>query len=155
MTPDESFNLYLSKQDHAGLPWQTPVDEVRRHYMAGWAARDEAPSTLKPETIEGHLVALAASKPLPTAEDIYAAWPVKKARGAAIPAITKALKKVDGAVLLKAVQDLAAAFAKWPVAERQYLPMCSTFMNQERWLDDPATWQRGNVPTGPSIRTVN
>lgn len=147
MTPDESFQLYLSKQDHAGLPWQTPVDEVRAIFMAGWAAALEASrQTLIPLPMIADTI---------TPETIYAAWPVKKARGAAIPAITKALKKVDGAVLLKAVQDLAAAFAKWPVAERQYLPMCSTFMNQERWLDDPATWQRGNVPTGPSIRTVN
>lgn len=152
MTPDESFNLYLSKQDHAGLPWQTPVDEVRAIFMAGWAARDEA---AKQTTLFSPEPFSVKAESAITAETIYAAWPVKKARGAAIPAITKALKKVDGAVLLKAVRDLAAAYAKWPAAERQYLPMCSTFMNQERWLDDPATWQRGAIPTGPSIRTVN
>lgn len=152
MTTDESFQLYLSKQDLHGLPWQTPVDEVRNHFTAGWAAaleaqRQDIMGFAKAGPVEVHSTI--------TPEDIYAAWPVKKARGAAIPAINKALKKVDGAVLLKAVQDLAAAYAKWPVAERQFLPMCSTFMNQERWLDDPATWQRGGVPAGPSIRTVN
>lgn len=147
MTHDESFQLYLSKQDLHGLPWQTPVDEVRNHFTAGWAAALEAQRQTE--------IPLPMIADTVTPEAIYAAWPVKKARGAAIPAINKALKKVAGPVLLKAVQDLAAAYAKWPVAERQYLPMCSTFMNQERWLDDPATWQRGGVPAGPSIRTVN
>jgi len=128
------------------------VDEVRSHYAAGWAAALEA--SRQTVLFSPEPVSVKVESGI-TAETIYAAWPVKKARGAAIPAITKALKKVDGAVLLKAVQDLAAAFAKWPAAEHQFLPMCSTFMNQERWLDDPATWQRGNATSGPSIRTVN
>ncbi len=78
-----------------------------------------------------------------TAEMIYAAWPVKKARGAAITAIKKAMKKEKPEELLAAVKELAACYANWPATEKQYLPMCSTFMNQERWADDRATWRKG------------
>ena len=82
-----------------------------------------------------------------TAEMIYAAWPVKKARGAAITAIKKAMKKEKPEELLAAVKELAACYANWPATEKQYLPMCSTFMNQERWADDRATWRKGAAAT--------
>jgi hypothetical protein len=78
-----------------------------------------------------------------TADDIYAAWPVKKARGAAIKAIQKAMKQEKPERLLAAVNELSDCYKQWPVAERQYLPMCSTFMNQERWADSRETWRRG------------
>ena len=78
---------------------------------------------------------------------IYAAWPVKKARGAAITAIKKAMKKEKPEELLAAVKELAACYANWPATEKQYLPMCSTFMNQERWADDRATWRKGAAAT--------
>lgn len=87
-----------------------------------------------------------------SAEDIYAAWPVKKARGAAILAIKKAMKKEAPEELLKAVQELAEAFKAWPAAEKQYLPMCSTFMNQERWADDRSTWRKGAAAAPSQFR---
>jgi len=77
------------------------------------------------------------------ANGIWALWPVKKAKGAAIPAIKKALKKCHHDDLRGAVAELCVAFTTWPVEERHYLPMCSTWMNQERWLDDRSTWVRG------------
>ena len=77
------------------------------------------------------------------ANAIWALWPVKKAKGAAIPAIKKALKKCPYVDMRGAVDAMREAFIGWPADERQYLPMCSTWMNQERWLDDRSTWQRG------------
>jgi len=57
------------------------------------------------------------------------------------------MKKEKPEELLKAVQELAEAFKAWPAAEKQYLPMCSTFMNQERWADDRQTWRKGAAAT--------
>jgi len=49
--------------------------------------------------------------------------------------------------LLAAVQELAECYKVWPAAELQYLPMCSTFMNQERWADDRTKWRKGAAAT--------
>jgi hypothetical protein len=74
---------------------------------------------------------------LEKAEKIYAAYPRKVARGAAITAIAKALEKIDFAALLQAVEEYAAArFGQ----QTCFTPHCATWMNQERWLDERDDW---------------
>ena len=179
MNQSEAFSKFLTTQAHSGLPWDTNADDLKLAFDAGWAAHKEAlkQADMFPGTLSGDLSAnLAQSVEHPpckrtvagsipavgsiphdhdhlepiTAEVIYAAWPVKKARGAAIKAITKAMKNEDPAMLLAAVEQLAACYAQWPEAEKQYLPMCSTFFNQERWADDRKTWVKGHAATQQS-----
>lgn len=142
ITFDESFNLWCSKREHGHLPWETPNNELLVAFHAGWHAHAES---LKQVDMFSDKPAVAPhdTHSAITAESIYAAWPVKKARGAALKAIAKAMKVESPANLLAAVKELAACYAEWPAAEKQYLPMCSTFFNQERWADDRATWRKG------------
>lgn len=144
MTADEAFVKFLHARADHDLPWMVSTEDMRPIFMAayecgyanGVALRDNV-------TAAKAIVSPVLDMPDATVAEIWAAWPVKKAKGAAVPAITKALKKVSGMKLLEAVEEMARAYATWPVAERQYLPMCSTWMNQERWLDDRSTWLRG------------
>jgi hypothetical protein len=78
-----------------------------------------------------------------SAEDIYAAYPRKIARSAAIKAIQKAGKAVGMEKLLKAVKAYAEATSRWPAEERQYIPHPATWFNQGRYDDDPKEWERG------------
>lgn len=92
-----------------------------------------------------------------TAEDIYAAYPRKIGRGAAIKAIQKAAKLIGPdprsttrfcpyAVLLERTQAFAKATASWPEADRHFICHPATWFNQERYNDDPNEWERGTAP---------
>ena len=78
----------------------------------------------------------------PTPEMIYAAYPRKQAKGNALKAIAKAIskKRVDAHELLSAVEAYAACVADWPESERQYVPLCASWVNGDRWEDDRALW---------------
>jgi hypothetical protein len=71
---------------------------------------------------------------------IYAAYPRKVAKPAALRAIKAALKKVDYKTLLKAVSCHATACIG---KDSQYIPHPATWFNQERWNDVQA------IPSGP------
>ncbi len=148
-TLDAAFHRWTSKREHGHLPWETPNNELRAAFAAGWYAH--AASLKQFDMFGDKPITTASERKLATAhpadtilpETIYAIWPVKKARGAAIKAIAKAMKMEQPAVLLGAVTELAECYKAWPAAEKQYLPMCSTFFNQERWADDRSTWRKG------------
>ena len=140
MTLEDSFKQWSTKHDLYDLPWQIDAKVLHDAYSAGWLAGGGHPTL----DMRAGVQSLGSVNPATdSAAMIWAAWPVKKAKGAAIPAIVKALKKIKPMDLLESVQAMSAAYATWPAAERQYLPMCSTWMNQERWLDDRTTWLRG------------
>jgi len=79
-----------------------------------------------------------------SAEDIYAAYPRKVGKQAAIKAIKKAEKQVqDGdhggwAYLLKQTKAFADAVATWSKDEKQFCPFPATWFNQGRYEDDQA-----------------
>lgn len=68
---------------------------------------------------------------------LYRAYPRKVARGAAIKAIKRALRKEEFEVLMEAVTEYAAAREG---QDRQYTPYPATWFNQERWEDDREEW---------------
>jgi len=75
------------------------------------------------------------------AASIYAAYPKKVGRAAAIKAIKAAIKAgVDPARLLERTEAYAAAVKQWPASEQQYIPHPATWYNHGRWDDDPAAW---------------
>lgn len=73
---------------------------------------------------------------------IYAAYPRKVAKTAAMKAIVTALERTTADALLAATTAYAAAVAKWPEADRQFVPHPATWFNQGRYEDDPSTWAR-------------
>lgn len=64
---------------------------------------------------------------------LYMAYPRKVARGAAVKAIKKALRKEEFEFLMEAV--LAYADSR-DGQDSQYTPYPATWFNQERWADD-------------------
>lgn len=78
------------------------------------------------------------------AEAIYALYPRKQGRTAALKAITKALKS-SGLTELEMqghVRAFAAAVKTWPADDHRFVPLPATWFNQGRWTDDPSTWVR-------------
>jgi hypothetical protein len=86
------------------------------------------------------------------AEAIYEAYPRKASRPRALAAIVAALSKTDAETLLAAVTAYATATAKWEEHEQQFIPAPAKWFTDERYADDPTTWQRhgktGNNRTG-------
>lgn len=83
------------------------------------------------------------------ASDIYDAYPRKVGRPKAIAEITKALKKTPFPDLLAKTQ----AFAKAQIgADPQFIPHPATWFHQERFNDDPSTWQRNVNGKTPARR---
>ena len=77
-------------------------------------------------------------------EQIYDAYPRHTAKQDALKAIKKALDTFPlwRDTMLAKVTEYAAAVAKWPEDEKQYIPHPSTWFNQGCFEDDPKTWER-------------
>lgn len=69
----------------------------------------------------------------PSFGEWYTAYPVHKARGAAVGAYMKALKKTDPPTLLAA----AKRYRDDPQVQRGFGKHPATWLNQECWLDEP------------------
>jgi hypothetical protein len=174
MTLDESFAKWVATQDHAGLPWQTSREELFTIFYAGWHAHIEAlrqtdlfPGTwdkdnLRPVSSTVECRTCNAETPVQpragaesvTAEDVYASYPRKVGKQAAIKAIKKAAAYLDkdrecggGAMpwLLHCVQEYAQATARWPAADKQFIPFPATWFNRGSYDDNPAEWSRGQA----------
>lgn len=65
----------------------------------------------------------------------YSAYPRHEARGQARKAYRTARKKADGETLLAGAKKAADRYAN---SEKQFIPLPATWLNGERWLDDPA-----------------
>lgn len=86
--------------------------------------------------------------PLPSPEQIYAAYPRHACRKAALESIRRVLKKKEIGVveLLERVTAYAAAVKGWTKAQRfnadgrDTVPHPTTWFNQGRYADDPAEW---------------
>jgi hypothetical protein len=76
---------------------------------------------------------------------IYEAYPRKVAKKAALKSIKSALKAVSPEALLEKTVAYAKAVEG---ADMQFVPHPSTWFNQERYNDDPNTWNKssGNGP---------
>ena len=88
-----------------------------------------------------------------TAEDIYAAYPRKVGKQAAVKAINKAAKRVGSlSELLSCTKAYAAATATWPAADKQFIPHPATWFNRGSYDDDPKEWVRGAAATPSQFR---
>jgi hypothetical protein len=115
-------------------------DAFEAGFDAAIAQSDRAPN----------LVGGAGSTPVvstTTAEDIYATYPRRVGKQAAIKAIQKAGKGAGMDKLLKAVKAYAKATESWPEEDRKYIPHPATWFNRGSYDDDPKEWVRGTAPT--------
>jgi hypothetical protein len=71
--------------------------------------------------------------------DVY---PRRVAKGKAFAAFKKAARTTDAEIIIEA----AAAFGASPKAKGDYCPYPGTWLNGERWLDDPSEWNEGAKP---------
>jgi hypothetical protein len=81
------------------------------------------------------------------AEAIYGLYPRKVGRPPALKAIVKILKagEITELDLQAKVREFAACVAKWPEQDKPFIPHPATWFNQQRYMDDPATWRREPV----------
>jgi hypothetical protein len=82
------------------------------------------------------------------AEDVYELYPKKVGRVAALKAIARILAASEPemqARLLERTAAYAAAVAKWPPDERQFIPHPATWFNRGSFDDDPSTWVRETI----------
>lgn len=114
--------------------------DTKAMFEAGWNAARAS---------DNRTSLLLSSGGKPTAEAIYAAYPKKVGRRAAIIAIDRAAARLvaEGALdcpystLLQSAQQYAAAVGRWPKEQRVFVPHPATWFNQERYMDDPAEWE--------------
>jgi hypothetical protein len=85
------------------------------------------------------------------AEEIYQAYPLKVGKPAALKAIQRALTKEPFEALLAKTLRFAAAKG----TDLAYCPHPSTWFNQDRYNDDPATWIRNESTQRPHTNGVN
>lgn len=83
------------------------------------------------------------------AEKIYQAYPYKVGKPAALRAIAKAMKSTPPERLL----EITRAFADRKNGDAAFVPHPATWFNQERYNDDPSTWERADQ-TPPAKKTL-
>ena len=149
MTCREAFDKWAAGKAF-DLPWMPADTELWDTWQAAWEAKTEADK----QVVMFADTPTANSECPVTAADIYAAYPRKVGRAAAIKAIEKAIKAVGpkpnattqwyGAeVLMQRVKAYAAAVAQWPAADKQFIPHPATWFNRGSYDDDPKEWLRG------------
>ena len=88
---------------------------------------------------------------------IYALYPRKQAKVAALKAIRNTLKIKSADFLFEAVGAYAKAVSQWPISDRKFIPYGATWFNAGAYDDDRETWKRQsfsspNHPTAPAAR---
>lgn len=129
------------------------------------SGKKEAPATGSGLPVATSILNQSDIYPLPeiSCEAIYSAYPKKTAKGAALKAIEKALRKVKAKDLLEAVQAYATATRG---SDLSLLPNPATWFNARQWEDDRSTWkprlpwgsangQRRPEPTPLSLDSVD
>ena len=81
----------------------------------------------------------------------WKAYPRKVGKARALKAYRNAIKKIEPAELLR----ITKLFADTPKGKGDYCPYPATWLNDERWTDDPAEWQRdgGSHPHQPATNS--
>ena len=114
----------------------------------------ERKQTARPET-EGETE--VEKKDISSEKDFdewYSAYPRHEAKGAARKAYATARKKADHATLLAG----AKRFSANPPSDPKFIPLPASWLNAERWADEPARNQAGSGSTassaGPAISDI-
>jgi hypothetical protein len=114
----------------ATLPLVQAKGSVRVPLPYGYGTRKEKEKCARTHAREG------SPSLVPTAEDIYSAYPRKTDKPAALRAINKALRRHGAAYLL----ERTIAYAKTQVPITRFTPHPATWFNGCRFDDDPKEW---------------
>lgn len=134
--------------NHAKYREKMNADE-RREYLRAKQAESRARKRQQSvnnrsdsSTVSTHAEAEADAEASP--KDIYAAYPKHVGRPVALKAISRALKKTGiGPGQLLALTNRYAASVKG--SDPRFIPHPSTWFNQERFNDDPKTWEKNGT----------
>jgi len=88
---------------------------------------------------EGDLKGKGKPSLIPTAEDIYQAYPRHESKPDAIRAIDKAIRAGFGRAFLL---ERTIAYAKTQPPRSRFTPLPATWFNAQRFNDDPQEWER-------------
>jgi hypothetical protein len=110
--------------------------------------KDKEMDPVPPEGVQGEPTPAATTEPPIEAQaaEVYAAYPLKVGKPAALRAIRAAIGKHG----FDFVKLRTVAFAAARGADKEFLAHPSTWFNQERYNDDPSTWIRSAAPPKPS-----
>lgn len=75
-------------------------------------------------------------------ELIYALYPRKQGKKAALQAIKRALSVKPKDAILEATKAFSDAVGAWPAADRQFIPHPATWFNRGSYDDDRKEWER-------------
>lgn len=84
-------------------------------------------------------------------EAVWSAFPKKTGKKEARPQIVAAIKAKGFEPLLERVQAYAAAVARWPEADRCFVPDPVRWFKRGHYDDDPAAWERKAPNTGAKL----
>lgn len=122
-----------SRGDRSGTTAAAEADDSRRGAVVVQLFDEEIEPSLRSQTPVR--ASAPASGEHPAFAEWYEAYPVHKARGAAVKAFAKAAKKTDPETLIAA----AKRYRDDPQVIRGYAKHPATWLNQECWLDEPST----------------
>ena len=117
----------------------------------GASVTDRAQKALPEKRREEKSLKNTKKRYTPLFESFWSLWPPQRKQGkaAAARAFDKAIKNEPADNIITA----ATNFAKSPKARGEYCPQPSTWLNQERWLDHPDSWNDGTVPFKPKVKS--
>ena len=84
---------------------------------------------------------------------IYSAYPKKSGKGAALKAISKALKIASFETLMEATEAFAECVSRWQASDVKYAKDPATWFNQQCWEDDRSGWEK-NAKTPKPVPAV-
>jgi hypothetical protein len=106
----------------------------------GTEEQEETCSPAAPPNAAPKSTAAKVTEP-PGFAEFWAAYPRRQGKGAAIKAWVKATRKASP----QAIVDGARRYEADPNRDPAYTAMASTWLNAERWTDDPLPPRRGNA----------
>lgn len=83
----------------------------------------------------------------------WAAYPKRVARGIAHKAFLKAIKKVTLSEMLDAL-DWQRRQTAWIVDGGKYIPHPATWLNQERWADEPTEAPQISAASAGTLKSI-
>lgn len=122
------------KSNHGGgIPDQTAVGFTA---VGETAVGQSAPkNTIYQEDHLEELSSIKIDPVLELLEILWLMWPGarRSTRKVVERSLRTALKSTDAVTLIEAVRAHTTVWASWPASEMKYVPLLSTWLNQERW----------------------
>lgn len=116
---------------------ETPGQTVAGFTVAGSTVDGES-ATKKTISIEDHLqepLSVETDESMRLLDVLWMMWPTSRRSTKKVVELRlkTALKRTDAPTLIEAVKAHTDVWSTWPESDVQYVPLLSTWLNQERW----------------------